>query len=252
MKSLLKMISCCAAVYCFSSTAMTEAAIILTSGSPVVENFDTFTDGTLATVPAGFVPGGSFTFGSPGRVLTSGVSTYNSTTGWYSLRAGASSTDYAIGGRTNATAGDGSLTVQVTNSTGAAINGLSILFDVEQYTSAASDSTLGVLAGIDNLTFNTSALTGDTVTAIPNSGVASVVFATPTIIPASVNYTSSIAAGDSIYLRFTWNPVTGGARPHFGIDNLSIQASAIPEPGTWALLGLGMLGAFAVRRSKAA
>jgi hypothetical protein len=239
---------CCLVVFALLPASTSSAAIILTDGSPVVENFDTFTDGTLAKVPSGFVPGGSFTFGSPGRVLTAGVSAYNSTTGWYSLQAGAGSTDFALGGRTNATNGDGSMTVQVTNSTGAAINGLSILFDVEQYSTANSQSTLGLLASTDNSTFNTNALTGNTVTPIPSGGTDNTVFAAPTIIPAAVNYTSTIADGESVYLRFTWNPVTGGARPHFGIDNLSIQAVPIPEPGTWSLLVLGTFGVVMARR----
>lgn len=216
------------------------AALSLTDLNPVTENFNSF-DGTASTVPTNFTTGGAFTFGTPGRTLTSGTSAYDATTGWYALNDNNSLSDIAFGGRTNATDGEGTLTVEVVNNTGMTIPGLSLNFQVEQYTDSKSGNQLDVLASLDNSAFNTTNLTGDLSTNIPGDGTGNQVFSNPTITSASVGYDTSIANGDSVYLRFFWNQISGGNRPHFGIDDFSVQV--VPEPSVTllGLLGIGLL-----------
>ncbi len=221
-----------------------SAAISLTDLTPSTENFDSF-DGTAGSVPTNFVAGSTFTFGSPGRTLTSGISNYDTTPGWYALNDNGSLSDIAFGGRTDGgSAGEGTLTVEVTNNTGMTIPGLSLSFQVEQYSGSLSGNQLDVLASLDNSTFNTTNLSGDISTSIP-TGMGNTVFADPTITARSVGYDASIADGSSVFLQFFWNQTAGGQRPHFGIDDFSVQA--VPEPSS-ALLGLIGAGLLLRRR----
>ena len=48
--------------------------------------------------------------------------------------------------------------------------------------------------------------------------------------------------------RITWHDGTG----MIGIDSITFDAAAVPEPSTWALMGLGLIGLVAVRRRKKA
>lgn len=224
-----------------------HGALVLNDFSPVVENFNGFTDGTEASVPANFVAAhdlGATAFG--GRVLTSGSSAYNSTTGWYSLNDNDSPADFAFGARTNGGSGQGTLTFQVTNMTGATIPGISLAFNLEQYTNSLSGNRLDVLASSDGSTFNMTSLTGDTSSMIPSGGGANTVFANPTVTARSVTYGAPVANGDSISFRFSWIVTSGGNRPHYGVDDVSV--AAIPEPSAVWLCGLGLLAG--VRRRK--
>ncbi|HYE17646.1 MAG TPA: PEP-CTERM sorting domain-containing protein [Tepidisphaeraceae bacterium] len=225
-----------------------QAALVLTDLTTRTESFDTF-DGTAATVPTDFTAGGLFTFGSPGRVLTSGTSPYNSTPGWYALNDNGSTSDVAFGARTNATNGSGTLTWAVTNGTGQPLTGLQLVFDVERYSTSGSGNRIDVTWSPDNVTYGTAGLAGDTQTTIGSGGTADTVLADPVIIAdRAVALTQTIADGETVYLRFFWNPVSGGARPHFGIDNLELTA-VVPEPGSLALAG-GAAVALLVRRGR--
>lgn len=69
----------------------------------------------------------------------------------------------------------------------------------------------------------------------------------------SFNVTALLAsqAGKTINLRFTEIVPTAYTGPGgFGLDNVSLQAT-VPEPGSLALLGLGILGFAASRRKSA-
>ena len=55
------------------------------------------------------------------------------------------------------------------------------------------------------------------------------------------NFTSDLDNQQSVYFRFVGlSASTGsGSRDSAGIDNFSMSASAVPEPSTWALIGIG-------------
>ncbi len=225
-----------------------SAAIVLTDFTTLTENFNDFNDGTAAKVPSNFVPAhdlGAGAFG--GRTLTSGPgATYNASTGWYSLNDNDSPLDFAFGARTNATGGFGTLTFQVTNGTGAAISGITLGFDFKQFSTSAGQSDLNVKGSIDGSTFNTATISGNTTTSVTTGGTADTVFANPIVAARSVSWNSPIADGATVSLRFEWQPVTGGSRPHFGVDNVTI--TPVPEPGVALLGAIGLLGFAAIRR----
>lgn len=221
------------------------AAILLNGSTPVTENFNSF-DGTAATVPANFTAGGSWTFGSPGRVFTSGSSAYNSVTGWYALNDDGSTADIAIGGRTNATGGDGSLTWSITNGSGGTLPGLTLSFNVEQYTGSDSGNDLTVTWSPDNSTFGSTNLSGDTSYSIPDTNASNGLLNDPVVTPRTVYLNQPITNGSTVYLRFNWVPVSGGGRPHFGIDDVAVVG--VPEPTL--LASVGVAGLLLLRRSR--
>lgn len=67
----------------------------------------------------------------------------------------------------------------------------------------------------------------------------------------SFNLSSILATGGAYTLRFA--SVTNDAQMQFGIDNVSLSVTPVPEPETYAmfLAGLGLMGFVARRRNKA-
>lgn len=66
----------------------------------------------------------------------------------------------------------------------------------------------------------------------------------------SFNLSSILATGGAYTLRFA--SVTNDAQMQFGIDNVSLSITPVPEPETYAMLmaGLGLMGFMARRRNK--
>ena len=85
-------------------------------------------------------------------------------------------------------------------------------------------------------------------TPIPNSSTAT---RETTFALATVDLTGVAAVADQSSVTFRY--AVDGASSNSGnnrIDNLQINATAIPEPGTLALAGLGLLGVVASRRRR--
>jgi len=52
--------------------------------------------------------------------------------------------------------------------------------------------------------------------------------------------TSALDGASTAYVRLTFDVTSGGSSAgNNRMDNLTFEATAIPEPGTWALIGLG-------------
>lgn len=140
------------------------------------------------------------------------------------------------------------LTIQ--NNTGLEITSLSLGFDVWQYRLANNgrESTI-TLNDVDSLGFN------ETVFTAGNTGTSGAL-QPPSAVGSAYSQSLSglsIAHGSSITLEWIYDRGTGsGSAQGLAIDNVSITtgASAIPEPATLSLLGLGALAMVLRRKMK--
>jgi hypothetical protein len=62
---------------------------------------------------------------------------------------------------------------------------------------------------------------------------------------------TAFADGNSHVLEF-YSVTNGGGSTNFFVDDVSVVAAPIPEPGTYGLMGLGLAGIWAARRRKTA
>ena len=65
---------------------------------------------------------------------------------------------------------------------------------------------------------------------------------------SSTNLTAFLQAHAGETLRIRFSEVDNQLFNQFGVDNVSLQVSAIPEPATFAVFGLMAMGAFGARR----
>lgn len=246
------------------------AAVQITSAGDVYQqDFDSLAaSGTTNTWANDSTLAGWSLFNAAGAAISS----YRADTGgsnagsFYSFGASGSS-DRALGGTGSGGSYFGSpasgnlagwIAVAFDNATGSALTGFSLAFDGEQWrnggnTSAQSMSlAYGLGASFDSVTtwvspgagFDwTSPVTGSTAAAVDGNSVG-------LAAGAGGSVALDWAAGQTLWLR--WAEVNDAGSDHgLAIDNLSFSVTAVPEPGTYALLlsGLLAIGSF-VRRQR--
>jgi hypothetical protein len=199
----------------------------------------TFTSGTTVTTPYTIYSGSTnpalvitaFNDFDPGGVY-SNTGSYNSANSWRALQD-ASSLDFSLGMKNS---GTGRFVLRLQNNSSQALDNWSISYNVEQYSTGASASTITFDYGLTSPTgtFVTTNLTGGS--AVTATTGADGNLATVSSTARSATIATSIAAGGEIYLRWSYNHVSGTS-PHLGVDDIVV--TAIPEPSTWLLIGLG-------------
>ncbi|MFA7344138.1 MAG: PEP-CTERM sorting domain-containing protein [Terrimicrobiaceae bacterium] len=167
----------------------------------------------------------------PGGVY-SNTSTYDSATSWRALQD-ANTTDLSLGMKNS---GTGRFVLRLKNSTAQALDSWSISYNVEQYSQGASPSTITFDYGLSSPTgtFITTGLTGGSAVTATTGTAGNLATVLSTSRTATI--ATSIAADGEIYLRWTYNHVSGTS-PHLGVDD--IVFTAVPEPKTWLLIGIG-------------
>jgi hypothetical protein len=238
--------------------------VVLNSLGTYTQNFTGFTAFDAASHPMGWSTVHGGTGGNTYRGFTSnGTSVAIAGTSGGSITSGGVFSwgeelpGPAVGNSTFAWQGTGSTpdmvtTVSFLNSTGSTITSINLSFDVIQWRQGAGgtlggrDSTLD-LSGSDNVTglnaFNFTA----TPAGIGNSAVGRAFGdSAPAVFTADASFNQTnltglnIANGDSFSFSFTYNrgTVGGGSAQGIAMDNFSL--TAIPEPGTWALITIGL------------
>jgi hypothetical protein len=150
----------------------------------------------------------------------------------------------------------GYIAVAFVNNTGVNIDGFTVRFDGEQWRNGGNTATqslqmsYGIGAGFGTVGAWTT--TGWDVPSLVNTGTAAAVDGNTTGLSANLGGTVSTltwAPGDTLWLRWADRNDTGNDHG-LALDNFSISVSAIPEPGSLAMLlaGLGAVGFIARRR----
>jgi PEP-CTERM motif len=251
-----------------AATATAQAAISVTSaGFTYGESFDSLTTSTTATpwVNDSTLAGWSLFISTLADAPTIVAGTGSGTTGSFMSFGGAGSGDRALGslasggtyfGGPASGAVAGYIAVAFVNNTGANIDGFSVKFDGEQWrnggNTAAQSLDMSYGTGASFGTVGTW-VAGWNVPSIVNTGTAAAVDGNTTGLTANLGGTVTgltWAAGDTLWLRWADRNDTGNDHG-LALDNLTFSVSAIPEPGTLAMLlaGLGAVGFIARRRS---
>jgi hypothetical protein len=173
----------------------------------------------------------SFNDYGPGGVY-SNTGTYSNSNSMRALRDGSSS-DLALGLKDS---NNRSITLRLKNTTGAALNSWSIGYNVEQYSKGSSATTMGLSYSLNGTSFITTNMSGGAIVTANNTAPVDVNLASVLSTARTATVSQSIANNAEIYFRWTYAHVSGTS-VHMGIDDIVV--SAVPEPTTWALIGLG-------------
>lgn len=186
--------------------------------------------------------------------LTAGTGSSNAG-GFYSFGS-AGSTDRALGSVGSGSTGTIAYALALTNNSGGALDSVTLRFDGEQWRNGgvASPHALlveygygatygGVTWALAGAGFNFSSIVNTSPAAAVNGNVAGLHSGLGGTIA------TSWAAGDTLWFR--WTDVDNTGADHgLAIDNVSLSVTAVPEPGTYAMLlaGLAAVGFIARRR----
>jgi len=224
-----------------------QAQTIISNFSPITQNFNAYT-GT-ATLPTDWST--NWTDFNPGGFYNRNTAYTNSNSA-YALRDSATSSDIALGGKMGASEGPFNFTWALTNSTGQTLNGFTLAWDIEQYSGGFRATTVNFAYSIGAGPYSTTGVTGTTLTTASLGATDGVQLASITTTSRSINVSGlTLNNGDNLNLRYILTTGAGsGGNAHIGIDNVSF--TAIPEPSTYALLGLGLGALWFLRRKKPA
>ena len=184
-----------------------------------------FTDGTLDYGGTGVA--GDFARGKSSGGVTAG--------GLYAFQV--ASADAALGVQATGTDfNPGFFELRIRNMTGAAIADWDVGFDLYCRNDQGRSTAWDFSYSTDGLTF----------TDLPSLAFRSPTTANSTVFERTSFSTVipvSVADENQFYLRWTSADVGGsGSRDEFALDNVSITATATPEPGTLVLTGLAAIG----------
>jgi len=176
-------------------------------------------------------------------------------------------TDRALGSLSSGTPKTNVFGAWIQNDTGSAVSTLTISYTGEQWRNGGNTAVQS-LAFSYQVSASGFSSPIDTASA-PNNGwtaFAPLSFTSPTVGATSATLDGNNAAnrtvfgptvltgvtlnpGDSIFIR--WLDIDDSGNDHgLAVDDFSISASAVPEPSTAALLGLGTLSIAAWRRNR--
>ena len=202
-----------------------RAQVVLTGTAPKTENFDGLGTSATATVPTGVKLSGEAapTYGSAANYTATSVasnggatSTSNiSTGGTYNFLSQAGSTDRALGFLNSGSFGTPrSILLAVNNNTGAAIQDLSVQFNLEKYRTGGREYNWTFYTSPDGVTWTAQAAGAQNYPADLQPGTTTANNATyyspPQTIAKSVPLTGvTIANGATYYLRWTQLGVGG-------------------------------------------
>lgn len=246
-----------------ASTALVDAALLI-STSPVTLNFNNLNtnfggaynstggSSTFPTIVLGTAPivvysgagGTEFTVSNndfnPGGIY-SNTGSYSNSNSFRALQDG-SSADLAIGVK-NSTGIEFVLIMR--NNTSSTVGTWNVDYFVEQYSKGASASTMSFSYSLNGTTYITTNLTGGANVVANNTTPVDTNLATVISSSRSAVINESVAANSDIYFRWRYAHVSGTS-VHMGLDNITV--TAIPEPGSALLGGLGLLGLLRRRR----
>jgi len=241
MKKLLTIIGLAAA-----TLAGAQAQIVINALNVAnVTNFDSMGASATAAVPAGYrVTAAGDTIVDWADVTnvtatlqqaSSGTPTTGSRYNW-----GQTASDRSLGFMTSGSYDNpNSIMGAFTNSTGSLITGLNLAFDYERFRINTAAASVAFFTSINGSTW-TARTAGDS--GAFSTGTNAYNFAAGTVVNRSFSVTGlSIANASTFYLRWAFD-TTGANSQGIGLDNVSV--TAVPEPSTWALIGLG--SAFAI------
>ena len=221
-----------------SCTVIAASAAVSYTGSAINQTFTGY-DGNSGPVgwdASGFSAGAGFSENrgsSSGGVTTGGTYAFDIGSGNIALGVQPGGSDFT----------PGYYELQVTNDSGATVDTWSIAFKSFVFNDQSRANSFNFSYSTDGSSYTPVAAGSFTSTAAADGSPSWV---------SGVDYSDSISAsvanGGSLYLRWTGDDSSGsGSRDEFALDDVSI--SAVPEPSSAALLGLGGL-ALVLRRRK--
>jgi hypothetical protein len=244
------------AILIVTATCLPAQISLTALGTPVFEDFDTLGAAATASLPANW----RMTVAGDTSVSWADVANVTATTAQASAGSptsggrynwGQTSSDRAIGFMTSGSyASPSGILAYYSNDTGATIDQLKISFDYERYRVNTAAATISFFHSSDGTSW-TAAADGDS--GAFTTGTSAYGF-TPLVSSLSKSVvldSLNLTPGSAFYLRWNFN-TTGGNSQGLGLDNVSVTASAIPEPSTYAALAgsAALVGAAWQRRRR--